>query len=71
MRTLLSAPAVEKNLPSPSVVAVGSENREYEVVTPSDKPEVKTAVLQAIGEKMKIDLPSVFKQVGEPIDDVL
>jgi SecD/SecF fusion protein len=71
VRALVAKPSVEKTLPSPSVVAVGSDDRVYEVVTPSDKPEVKEAVLQVMGDRLKIDLPSDFKMSGEPIEDVL
>jgi preprotein translocase subunit SecF len=69
VRSRLSNPAIEKDLPSPSVVAVGTENKEYEVVTPSDKPEVKTAVLGAFGDKLKLDLPSDFKDAAKPVDE--
>src|SRR5438552_1856107 len=52
VRKLLNAPGVDKNLPSPSVVAVGNERREYEVVTPSDKPEVQINILSTLGGLM-------------------
>jgi SecD/SecF fusion protein len=55
-------------LPSPSVVSIGTENREYEVVTPNaESAKVKTAVLEALGPMLKIDLPSTFQGVAQPI----
>jgi SecD/SecF fusion protein len=48
-------------LPAPSVVSVGTDDKTYEVVTPNkDAPAVKTAVLKAMGDKLKLDLPSHF-----------
>jgi SecD/SecF fusion protein len=67
VRHLLEDPKVAKDLPSPSVVSVGNEGLEYEVVTPSDKPEVKTAVLHAMGDRLKIELPSQFDSHNLPI----
>lgn len=69
VRKRLTDPKIEKDLPSPSVVAIGTENLEYEVVTPSDKPVVKDAVLAAFGDNLKLDLPSHFVNETKPIDE--
>ncbi len=60
--------ANSKDLPSPSVVSVGTENREYEVVTPNaDSVKVKTAVLKALGPELKVELPSTFQDHDQPL----
>jgi SecD/SecF fusion protein len=51
-------------LPSPSVVAVGTDQLHYEIVSPNiDRAAVKAAVLVAMQGKLKIVLPSNFDQV--------
>lgn len=48
-------------LPSPSVVAVGTDRRSYQVVSPNDKREqVRNAVLDAMQGRLQIQLPSDF-----------
>jgi SecD/SecF fusion protein len=48
-------------LPSPSVVAVGTDQLHYQVVSPNDKrQEVRNAVLDAMEGKLQITLPSIF-----------
>ncbi len=50
-----------KELPSPSVVAVGTDQLHYQVVTPNiDRTAVKSAVLQAMGSDLKLQLASQF-----------
>jgi SecD/SecF fusion protein len=57
------------DLPSPNVVAVGSDKLSYEVVTPSDNAKVvRTAVLEALGDKLKVQLPSTFAGVDTTLD---
>jgi len=52
-------------LPSPSVVAVGTDQLHYEIVSPNvDRDAVKSAVLSALQGKLKIVLPSNFDQVN-------
>ena len=59
----------QQALPSPSVVSVGSDGLVYEVVTPNVTGQaVKAAVIQALGERLKLELPSKFDHVDEPID---
>jgi SecD/SecF fusion protein len=56
-------------LPSPNVVAVGSDRRTYELVTPSpDAKAVRAAVLEAMGDKLAVQLPSSFSGVGTALD---
>jgi SecD/SecF fusion protein len=52
-------------LPSPSVVAVGTDRLHYEIISPSDdRAGVKAAVLSALQGHLKIVLPSNFDQVN-------
>ena len=52
-----------KELPSPSVVAVGTDQLHYQVVTPNiDRTAVKSAVLQAMGSDLKLQLASQFRR---------
>jgi SecD/SecF fusion protein len=56
-------------LPSPTVVSVNNDPRSYEVATPNkDSTVVRETVLEAFGDKLKITLPSKFKEVGVPVD---
>jgi SecD/SecF fusion protein len=56
-----------KDLPSPSVVAVGEGNITYEVVTPNDNaPRVKEAVLAALAGKLNLLEPSDYDMVDTP-----
>jgi SecD/SecF fusion protein len=71
VRHRLTAPAIAHDLPSPTIYAIGSNSREYQIDTPSNNPAVKSAVLKAMGDTLKIDLPSTFKGVGQGIEDVL
>jgi SecD/SecF fusion protein len=63
IRKLIDAES-EKNptaLPSPSVVAVGTDQLHYQVVSPNDQREqVRNAVLDAMRGRLKIQLPSDF-----------
>jgi SecD/SecF fusion protein len=52
-------------LPSPSVVAVGTDQLHYQVVSPNDKrEEVRGAVLEAMQGRLAITLPSTFDGSG-------
>jgi SecD/SecF fusion protein len=54
-----------QGLPSPSVVAVGTDRLHYEIISPSDdRAGVKAAVLSALQGHLKIVLPSNFNQVN-------
>jgi SecD/SecF fusion protein len=58
-----------KEFPSPNVVAIGGDKRSYEVVTPSaDAKGVRAAVLDALGDKLKVQLPSTFAGVDTPLE---
>jgi SecD/SecF fusion protein len=67
------ASAGESVLPSPTVVAVGSEHKSYEVVTTNeDSNQVKTAILDAIPVKLlNTEQPSEFAGAREKIGAVL
>ena len=57
------------DLPAPNVVAVGSDRRTYELVTPSANARaVRGAVLEALGDKLKVQLPSSFSAVDTTLD---
>ena len=64
VRQKLTAPGMEVDLPSPSIYTIGTDGLNYKVDTPSDKPEVKGAILKALGPEMKVDLPSKFTNSG-------
>jgi SecD/SecF fusion protein len=77
-RNAMSREAVENileqktTLPSPSVVAVGSDNKTYEVDTPdTDTPDVRKQILQALGDKLNIEQPSSFDLVNQPLEKAL
>ena len=58
-----------EELPSANVVAVGGDKLTYEVVTPSANARVvRQAVLQAMGDSLKVQLPSGFANVGDTLD---
>ncbi|HMB95398.1 MAG TPA: protein translocase subunit SecD, partial [Tepidisphaeraceae bacterium] len=62
----LIAQAPENQLPSPSVVSVGSDNKTYEVVTPSnDSRQVTDSVLKAMAGRLNIQEPSKFDYVDQ------
>lgn len=71
--------AVEKEIqsigevvPSPSVVSVGAEEREYEVVTPNpDAPAVRNAIINKFGSRLKIERPSTFDASGQPVEQAV
>jgi len=55
--------------PGPQVVAIGRDNRSYEVVTPNaNQVAVRKAVLDAVGDLLEVKLPSTFAQVNAPLD---
>jgi SecD/SecF fusion protein len=67
--------AAHKNpdaLGSPSVVSVGTDDVTYEVVTAKESAtEVRRAVVEALGDRLKIERPSEFAGVGQPFDVAL
>ena len=57
------------DLPSPNVVAIGGDRLSYEVVTPNPEAKVvRPAVLEALGDKLKVQLPSTFAGVDTTLD---
>jgi SecD/SecF fusion protein len=63
VRKLIEAESVRdpRALPSPSVVAVGTDQLHYQVVVPNDKrQEVRDAVLTAMKGQLQLQLPSEF-----------
>jgi SecD/SecF fusion protein len=80
VRDMVAKPQFASALPAPSVVSVGTqfdENgkkgyKEYEIVTPNaDTSQVRTTVLTALGDNLKIDRPSKFAGVDRPVGEVL
>ncbi|HZZ44908.1 MAG TPA: protein translocase subunit SecD [Tepidisphaeraceae bacterium] len=62
----------EATLPSPSVVSVGTESREYEVVTPNpNAAQVRQAIINKFGDRLKIERPSTFEAAGQTIEQAL
>jgi SecD/SecF fusion protein len=54
------------------VVSVGNDNKTYEIVTPSaDAVAVRKVILDSLGDRLKIDLPSSFADVSQPATEVL
>jgi SecD/SecF fusion protein len=77
-KAAMSREAVQKimdektTLPSPSVVAVGSDNRTYEVDSPdTNTPDVRKQLLAALGDKLNIVQPSSFDLVDQPLENAL
>jgi len=61
-------PKDSTELPSPAIVSVGTDDKTYEVVTPSANAQaVREVVLRSLGaERLKVELPSTFKEVDQP-----
>lgn len=58
-------------LPAPQVQSVGTDDLTYEVVTPNvDATKVRAAVVSALGDKMKIEVPSTFEGTRQPEEAV-
>ena len=56
-------------IPSPSVVAIGNDQKVYEVVTPNQNATaVRNALLNKLGSQLKIELPSKYSYVGQSYD---
>ncbi|MDQ3439760.1 MAG: protein translocase subunit SecD, partial [Planctomycetota bacterium] len=64
--------AARKNvdaLGAPSVVSVGTDDLTYEVVTAKENAtKVREALLAALGDRLKVELPSKFVGVGTTLD---
>jgi SecD/SecF fusion protein len=59
-------------IPSPSVVSINNSDRNYEVVTPTDKAtKVRDAVLEVLGPYLKIERPSKFEQAGVKVEEAI
>ena len=72
VREIISSPKYETAIPSPSVVAVGKEDKEYEIVTANaDSARVKDAVLEAFGDNLNLEQPSTFGHVRDPVSEAL
>jgi SecD/SecF fusion protein len=57
------------DLPAPNVVAVGTDRKTYELVTPSANAKaVRPAVIEALGDKLQLQRPSTFASAGAPLD---
>jgi SecD/SecF fusion protein len=73
VRNLINAES-EKDpvaLPSPSVVAVGTDRLHYQVVCPNDnRVAVRNAVLDAMKGKLQIQLPSDFDGASQAFSDI-
>ena len=61
----------QKIVPTPAVVSVGTDERSYEVVTPNaDAVKVQAEVIRVLGDRLKVELPSTFANVGKPLEEV-
>lgn len=59
-------------LPAPAVVSVGTEGTTYEVVTPNkDAVVVRKTILETMGDKLKLDMPSTFVGSAAPYGDAI
>ena len=59
-------------LPAPSIYAVENSETTYEVVTPTpDAVKVRAAILEAMGNRLKLELPSQFKGSGQTFQQLL
>ena len=59
-------------LATPTVVASGTGNRSYEVITPNENaPAVRQAVIEALGDRLAVERPSEFKHVGASLDEAM
>ncbi|MGH7214025.1 MAG: protein translocase subunit SecD [Tepidisphaeraceae bacterium] len=58
--------------PTPNVVSVGADDRTYEVIS-SNKvaAEVRQSVLNALGDRLNVRLPSTFDRVDETFDQAM
>jgi SecD/SecF fusion protein len=74
VRKLIQAES-DKNpqaLPSPSVVSVGTDQMQYQVISPNDKRlQVRAAVLDAMQGLLQITLPSTFDGSGAAYADAI
>ena len=71
VRKAVDAMALTKpnELPAPSVVSLGIEGLEYEVVTPNaNGKQVKDAVVAALGDNLLLERESKFDNVGTPLN---
>lgn len=60
------------HLPAPSIVSVGKGDTTYEIVTPNvNSRQVRDAVLSELGTRVKVELPSKFDHVGQPVDQLI
>jgi len=63
-------------LPAISLVSISADeagkDKTYEIVTPNvNVAEVRKAVLDVLGDRLKLELPSTFDGVGKPLEAVL
>lgn len=60
------------DLPAPAVVSVGTDQKTYEVITPQkDAVVVKKAILDAMANKLNLQMPSKFTGAGAKFEDAL
>jgi SecD/SecF fusion protein len=68
----LVEPFERQGLPSAQVVAVGSDRKTYEVVTPNPAaPEVKAAIMKALGDVINVEQPSSFANSAASFDEAI
>jgi SecD/SecF fusion protein len=71
VRRLISS-APEADLPQPSVVAVGSEELSYSVITPSnDQKAVTGAIIAALGDRLNIQTASKYDMVDQTASEAM
>lgn len=70
VRALVSDSKFEKLLPSPTVVAVGTDDKRYEIVTPSnDSKAVTDGVLTSMLGRLNLVEPSSFASMDDTFDE--
>ena len=73
MQELIDAQSLKTptDLAAPRAVAIGTDNREYEISTPTtDSKAVQAAVVAALGDRLDIEKPSKFDGVDQNLDTV-
>jgi SecD/SecF fusion protein len=72
VRKRLQQPEVAKPLDAAQVVSVGNTGADYEIVTPNeDAKAVRGAVMTALRDDLKIELPSTFTLAGQPYEQAV
>ena len=72
VRSLLEKPEFAKTLPAVQVVAVGTNQTDYEVVTASENTQqVRETIQRAMGDRLNVEVKSEFVGNNQPFDAAL